>query len=101
LGSHLQMTRAGEAGSSFVRGIADPARVEVELHRLAARARGARMARLVQDGLRLQRMLEESRRTSVLVARALGDGSFAPAAVALRRARIGGRERWLAALPPL
>ena len=50
-----------------------------QLHRLAARARGARLARLVQDGLRLRRMLEEPRRTSVLVARALADGSFSPA----------------------
>jgi hypothetical protein len=35
------------------------------------------------------------------VARAVGDGSFAPSPVTLHRARIGGRERWLAALPPL
>jgi hypothetical protein len=85
----------------FVHAICDPGRIEVQLHRLAARARGPRIARLVQDGLRLQRMLEEPRRTSTLVSRALADGSFVPSAVSLRRARVGGRERQLAALAPL
>ena len=85
----------------FVKAIADPGRIEAQLHRLAARARGPRIARLVQDGLRLRRILEEPRRSSVLVARALADGSFSPSVVTLRRARVGGRERQLAALAPL
>jgi hypothetical protein len=68
---------------------------------LAARARGARLARLVQDGARLRRLVEESRRTSRLLADALADGSFAPSAVTLRAASIGGKQRLLAALPPL
>ena len=65
------------------------------LHRLAARARGARVARLVQDGVRLRRLVEEPRRTSRLLGRALADGSFAPSAVTLRAARIGGKARLL------
>jgi len=86
---------------SFVRAIADADRIEAQLHRLAARVRGARLARLVQDGVRLRRLIEESRRTSRLLAGALADGSFAPSAVALRAARIGGKQRLLAALAPL
>jgi hypothetical protein len=89
------------AADELVRTIADPRRIEGELHRLAARARGPRIARLVQDGLRLRRMLEAPRLTSVLVARALADGSFEPRPVALRSARIGGRDRRLASLAPL
>ena len=89
------------ADRDFVNTICDPARIEVQLHRLAARARGPRIARLVQDGLRLQRMLEQPRRTSTLVSRALADASFLPSAVSLRRATVGGRERQLAALAPL
>ncbi|HET6150140.1 MAG TPA: reverse transcriptase domain-containing protein [Polyangia bacterium] len=86
---------------AFVDAICDPRRIEAQLRRLAARARGPRLARLVQDGLRLQRMVEEAGRTSALVARALADGSFAPGTVTLRTAHIGTRERRLAALPPL
>jgi len=85
----------------FVDAICDPRRIEAQLRRLAARARGPRLARLVQDGLRLQRMVEEAGRTSALVARALADGSFMPGVVTLRTARIGTRARTLAALPPL
>jgi hypothetical protein len=94
-------TPIGIPAAEFVEAICDPVRIEAQLHRLAARARGPRIARLVQDGLRLQRILEEPRRTSVLLARALADGSFQPSAVTLRRARVGGRERQLAALAPL
>jgi len=85
----------------FVEAIGDPQRIEGQLHRLGARARGARLARLTQDGVRLRRLLEEPRRTSQLVARALADGSFAPSAVTLRRAELGGKVRTLVALPPL
>jgi hypothetical protein len=85
----------------FVRAICDPRQIEAQLHRLAARARGPRIARLVQDGLRLQRILEQPGRTSALLARTLADGSFLPSPVTLRRARIGGRERQLAGLAPL
>jgi hypothetical protein len=46
-------------------------------------------------------LVEESRRTSRLLADALADGSFAPSAVTLRAASIGGKQRLLAALPPL
>jgi Reverse transcriptase (RNA-dependent DNA polymerase) len=86
---------------NFVQAISDADRIEAQLHRLAARAGSARLARLVQDGVRLRRLIEESRRTSRLLARALADGSFAPGAVTLRAARIGGKERLLAALAPL
>lgn len=89
------------AAREFVRAISDPDRIEVQLHRLAARARGARVARLVQDGVRLRRLVEEPRRTSRLLGRALADGSFAPSAVTLRAARIGSKERLLAVLAPL
>jgi hypothetical protein len=51
--------------------------------------------------VRLRRLIEEPRRTSRLLGRALGDGSFAPSAVTLRAVRIGGKERVLAALAPL
>jgi hypothetical protein len=85
----------------FLAAIGDPRRIEGQLRRLAARARGPRLARLVQDGLRLQRMVEEAGRTSTLVARALADGSFLPGPVVMRAARIGARERQLATLPPL
>jgi Reverse transcriptase (RNA-dependent DNA polymerase) len=85
----------------FVAAICDPRRIETQLRRLAARARGPRLARLVQDGLRLQRMLEEAPRTSRLVARALADASFVPCAVTMRPARIGARARQLATLAPL
>ena len=88
-------------GCDFVRAIGDPRRIEAQLHRLASRARGARLARLIQDGVRLRRLLEEPRRTSQLVARALGDGSFAPSPVTLRHAQLGGKQRRLASLPPL
>ena len=89
------------AEREFVQAISDAGRIEAQLHRLAGRVRGARLARLVQDGARLRRLIEESRRTSRLLAGALADGSFAPSAVTLRAARIGGKERLLAALPPL
>lgn len=86
---------------TFVQAISDADRIEAQLHRLAGRVRGARLARLVQDGARLRRLVEESRRTSRLLADALADGSFAPSAVTLRAASIGGKQRLLAALPPL
>jgi hypothetical protein len=86
---------------TFVQAISDADRIEAQLHRLAGRVRGARLARLIQDGARLRRLVEESRRTSRLLADALADGSFAPSAVTLRAASIGGKQRLLAALPPL
>jgi len=85
----------------FVQAIGDPRRIEAQLHRLGSRARGARLARLIQDGVRLRRLLEEPGRTSLLVARARGDGSFTPSPVTLRQAQLGGKARRLASLAPL
>ncbi|HVH45311.1 MAG TPA: reverse transcriptase domain-containing protein [Labilithrix sp.] len=81
---------------SFTHAVADRARIERQLDRLAARAEGRRLDTLVQDGVRFAQLLDDRDRVIALVARALGDASYRPGAARVARVLLGGKPREIA-----
>src|SRR5687768_7140455 len=87
--------------SPFRRGLADPARYLAELERLHARCHGTpRMFELMQEGVALVELLQDRGRAARLLARAVGDGSWRPSPIRLRRVLLD-RPRELAAFDAL
>jgi hypothetical protein len=81
---------------AFLDEISDPDRIERQLDRLAARARGRRAEALVQDGVPFRHILDDRDRVVSLLARALGDGSYRPGIATMARAHLAGKPRDLA-----
>lgn len=80
----------------FADAVADPRRIERQLDRLAARARGRRADALAQDGVRFVQLLDDRERVVALLSRALADASYRPGVARVTRAHLGGKIRELA-----
>lgn len=80
-------------GISFAAGIADPALLDAQLDKLAARARGHRIGTLLHDGVRFAQIMAERDRIVTLLSRALHDASYTPLPARMAEAFIGGKPR--------
>lgn len=91
-------TPRGRSSSSmrFADAVADPRRIERQLDRLAARARGRRADALVQDGVRFVQLLDDRERAVTLLSRALADASYRPGVARVTHAHLAGKVRELA-----
>lgn len=81
---------------SFAKRVADRARIERQLDRLASRADGRRLESLVHEGVRFSQILDERERVALLLSRALADASYRPGVARAARAFLGGKPREIA-----